>query len=129
MGSNRNIVNKYFVDDLIKEEMLLLQKKIRDLICKNQQLKCENEYLQGKIQQDQECIEELMNSQKDTKLITENTNLKKKISTLENEKNRDDDQIKMLAENIDKVNRDNEALLNKQKDLETSLERFKSLRK
>ena len=42
--------------------MLLLQKKIREMICQNQQLKAEKLALKEKIQKDQECIEELMNS-------------------------------------------------------------------
>ena len=110
MGVDKNIFNRYFVDDLVKEQMLHLQKKIRELICSNLTLKDENKNMMEKIKKDQECIEELINGQKDSKIVED---LKMKIIKAE-------DKIQMLSENVDKVNRE-------KKDLETSLERLKSL--
>ena len=96
MGINKNIVNKYFVNNIFEEHMLLLQKKIRELICQNQQLSYEKSALQETIKKDQECIEALVNSQKDSKLDIENTNLKIKISNLNKEKIKDEDKIQIL---------------------------------
>ena len=117
MGIDKNILNRYFVDDLVKEQMLQLQRKIRELIFNISNLKDENQSLKETIRKNQECIDELINGQKDSKIVED---LKMKIIRAEKK-------VEMLMKNVDTVNRENEALLNKKKELETSLERYKSL--
>ena len=117
MGIDKNIVNRYFVDDLVKEQMLHLQKKIRELLCSNLTFRDQNLSLQETIRKNQECIDELINGQKDSKIVED---LNMKIIRAEKK-------VEMLMENVDTVNRENEVLLNKKQELETSLERYKSL--
>ena len=76
MGVKKNILNRHFVDDLVKEQMLHLQRKIRELILINENLKDENLMKDEKIKNEQTCIEELINGQKDSKIVED---LKTKI--------------------------------------------------
>ena len=76
MGIDKNIVNRYFVDGLVKEQMLHLQKKIRQLICENLKLKDENASCKDKLNKNDELINELINGQKDSKIVED---LKTKI--------------------------------------------------
>ena len=76
MGVKKNILNRHFVDDLVKEQMLHLQRKIRELLLINQNLRDENLMKDEKIKNDQTCIEELINGQKDSKIVED---LKTKI--------------------------------------------------
>ena len=76
MGVKKNILNRHFVDDLVKEQMLHLQRKIRELILINENLKDENLMKEEKIKNEQTCIEELINGQKDSKIVED---LKTKI--------------------------------------------------
>ena len=76
MGVKKNILNRHFVDDLVKEQMLHLQRKIRELLLINENLKDENLMKDEKIKNEQTCIEELINGQKDSKIVED---LKTKI--------------------------------------------------
>ena len=119
MGIDKTILNKYFLDDLIKDQMLTLQKKIRELLCVNLTLQDQNLSLNEKLKKDQDLIEELMNKDSKPDIVVEN--LRMKITDLNQNKMRDEEKIIMLMKKIDTVNKDNEDLKKEKEDLEARL--------